>query len=868
MLPKYTEPGGNIRGSVGAKKKKKLVVIDGYSLLFRAFYGARYMSTSDGRPTNALFGLVSMLFVLFEREKPDSVVVAFDAPGKTFRDEAYEEYKGTRSETPDDLRQQLPIARDLMAALAIPSLEVPGFEADDVIGAIALDAKKKGYETIIVSGDLDQLQLVNDSVRVMTTRKGVTDVVVYDVAAVHERYGFGPEFIPDYKALVGDASDNIPGVPGIGPKSAAELIQQFGTVEEMLAHLDKVPEKYRKKIEPLKDEIPKYKWLATIRHDVPFKYDYPNYTLSPDQLREAQQLFEWLEFRQHGRRLPIVLKPYLTEEQGGLFSAEVESEAPSVASQPAKSVEEVAKWMGKRVAGLYVSDDGCAAAIGLEARTFGRDVAEELVRRFTSRLRFHRAKPLLRSTGTFVRPDFDTLLAAYVLQSARSSYAIQDLAQGYLGEPPPQTPEGIASAIDRLVEPLTQRLKEDEQWRVYDEIEAPLAPVLARMEATGIAVNVRDLEEFAKELTVEIGRVEHEIYQLAGEEFNIGSTQQLGAILFEKLGLPAPKKTKTGYATGSEVLIQFAGDHEIVSLVLRWRELTKLRSTYAASLPKLIAEDGRIHTTFEQHIAATGRLSSTEPNLQNIPIRTELGRTIRRAFVAGTGYSLLSLDYSQVELRFLAHECRDETLLKAFEKGIDVHAATASLMWNEPIEEVSPAHRRYAKMLNYAVLYGVTGYGLANQLQGEFSVKEAQQLIKQYFERFPKVREYIDRTLKQARERGYTTTVFGRRRYFPDIHAGNRAARAYAERQAINAPLQGGSADLIKLAMIRVGKILEGKRTRMLLQVHDELLFEWAPQEESLVEELRKAMETALTLDVPIVVDAKVGPNWLEMEAI
>lgn len=826
------------------------------------------MSTSDGRPTNALFGLVSMLFLLFEREKPDSVVVAFDAPGKTFRDEAYEDYKGTRSETPDDLRQQLPLARDLMEALAIPSIEVPGFEADDVIGAITLDAEKKGYETVIVSGDLDSLQLVDDAVRVMTTRRGVSDVVVYDVGAVHDRYGFGPEFIPDYKALVGDASDNIPGVPGIGPKGAAELIQQFGHVEEMLARLDEVPEKFRKKIDPVKEEIPKYKWLATIRRDVPLEFDYPRYVLSGSQLREAQELFEWLEFRQHGRRLASVLKPYMTEEQSGLFSVEVESEAVEVLAQPATSAEEVETWMAGRVAGLYVSDEGCAAAIGVEARTFGRDVGEELVRRAAARLRFHHAKPLLRGTKTFVRADFDTLLAAYVLQSARSSYAIQDLAQGYLQEPPPHSPEGIASAIYRLAEPLTERLKEDEQWRVYDEIEAPLAPVLARMEATGIAVNARDLEEFAKELTVEIDRVEREIYQLAGEEFNIGSTQQLGSILFEKLGLPAPKRTKTGYATGSEVLIQFAGDYEIVSLVLRWRELTKLRSTYAASLPKLIAEDSRIHTTFEQHVAATGRLSSTDPNLQNIPIRTELGRTIRRAFVAGEGYTLLSLDYSQIELRFLAHECRDETLLDAFANGKDVHAATAALMWNESIEEVSPAHRRYAKMLNYAVLYGVSGYGLANQLQGEFSVKEAQQLINQYFERFPKVREYIDRTLKQARERGYTTTMFGRRRYFPDIHAGNRAARAYAERQAINAPLQGGSADLIKLAMLRVAEILNGKRTRMLLQVHDELLFEWDPKEKALVEELREAMETALHLDVPIVVDAKAGPNWLDMEPI
>ncbi|RMG22704.1 MAG: DNA polymerase I [Armatimonadetes bacterium] len=852
---------------VGAKKRKKLVIIDGYSLLFRAFYGTRYMSTSDGRPTNALFGLVSMLFVLFEREKPDSIVVAFDAPGKTFRDEAYEEYKGTRSETPDDLKQQLPVARDLIAALGIPSIEVEGYEADDVIGAISLDAEKRGYETIIVSGDLDQLQLVDDAVRVMTTRRGVSDVVIYDVAAVRERFGFGPELVPDYKALVGDPSDNIPGVPGIGPKSATELLQKFGSVEEILARLDEVPEKYRKKIEPFKEEIPKYKWLATIQRDVPIEFSYPPYSVSEEQLHEARSVFESLEFRMHGRRLPEVLKPYLVGGQGDLFSVQMGGQTAEVDAKPARNAEEVIAWLNGQPCGLCVLEDEAAVAIGTEARTFSREVGEELVRRIPGQLRLHHGKSLLRKTACFERPAFDTLLAAYVLQSSRSNYDLEDLARGYLNESPDPSAAGAASAMDRLVEPLTKKLVEEEQWRVYDEIEAPLAPILAKMEHVGIKVHAKELEEFAEELADEIQRVEREIYAIAGEEFNIGSTQQLGAVLFEKLGLPPSKKTKTGYATGSEVLLQLAGDHEIARLVLRWRELTKLRSTYATSLPKLIAEDGRIHTTYEQHVAATGRLSSVEPNLQNIPIRTELGRTIRKAFVADEGFQLLSLDYSQIELRFLAHECHDPTLMDAFRTGKDVHAATASLMWNEPIDQVSPEHRRYAKMLNYAVLYGVTGYGLANQLGGEFSVKEAQQLIKQYFERFPKVREYIDRTLELARERGYTTTLFGRRRYFPDIHAGNRIARAYAERQAINAPLQGGSADLIKLAMIRIDEILHGKRTRMLLQVHDELLFEWDPKED-LVEELREAMETAMELDVPIEVDAKVGPNWLEMRPL
>lgn len=479
---------------MGAKKRKKLVIIDGYSLLFRAFYGTRYMSTSDGRPTNALFGLVSMLFVLFEREKPDSIVVAFDAPGKTFRDEAYEEYKGTRSETPDDLKQQLPVARDLIAALGIPSIEVEGYEADDVIGAISLDAEKRGYETIIVSGDLDQLQLVDDAVRVMTTRRGVSDVVIYDVAAVRERFGFGPELVPDYKALVGDPSDNIPGVPGIGPKSATELLRKFGSVEEILSRLDEVPEKYRKKIEPFKEEIPKYKWLATIQRDVPIEFSYPPYSVSEEQLHEARSVFESLEFRMHGRRLPEVLKPYLVGGQGDLFSVQIEEQAAEVDAKPARSAEEVIAWLNGRPCGLCVLEDEAAVAIGTEARTFSREVGEGLVRKIPGQLRLHHGKSLLRKTACFERPAFDTLLAAYVLQSSRSNYDLEDLARGYLNESPDPSAAGAASAIDRLVEPLTKKLVEEEQWRVYAEIEAPLAPILAKMEHVWIKVHAKELE--------------------------------------------------------------------------------------------------------------------------------------------------------------------------------------------------------------------------------------------------------------------------------------------------------------------------------------------------------------------------------------
>jgi DNA polymerase-1 len=850
--------------------RKKLVVIDGYSLLFRAFFGARYLSTTDGRPTNALFGFISMLFYLLEKERPDSVVVALDAPGKTFRDAEYAEYKAGRSETPDELRTQLAQSRDLFAAFGIPSIEVVGYEADDVIGTITREAEKNGYEAIIVTGDLDSLQLVDECVSVMTTRTGVTDVVKYTPAEVHERYGFGPVLVPDYKALVGDSSDNIPGVPGVGPKTATVLLSEFGSIESLIERIDEVEPKYKKKLDDYLEQMPKSKWLATIARDAPVTFDFAPYGLSAEQYGAAQRWLESVEFRNHGKRLPIVMAPYMeggpaSPEQSDLFSdptAEVLSERPELTIYSASADDLVRA--AQRGAAVDYDQEHFALAIGTEVWTTDASTGIDIVQDHFATMAAHHSKRLVRTLALEVRPAFDTLLAAYVLQSGRSGYELADLAQGYLDESPPQTIPERASAISRLVEPMTDRLQKEQQWSVYDDIEMTLVPILAQMESVGIGVDCDRLREFSKSLTVQIGQLEMRIHEVAGQEFNIGSPQQLGKILYEKLGLQSGKKTKTGYATGVEVLQQLAPESEVVRDVLAWRELTKLRSTYSDSLPGYVAEDDRIHTTYAQHIAATGRLSSNDPNLQNIPIRTELGREIRKAFIPAEGYRFASLDYSQIELRFLAHYCGEPALVEAFKTGEDVHAATASLMWNEPVDAVGSAHRRYAKMLNYAVLYGVTDFGLANQLGGEFSVKEARGLIDSYFERFPKVREYIDGTKAEARSKGFTTTLTGRRRYFPDIHAGNRIARAYAERQAMNAPLQGGSADMIKLAMISIAGILKGKRTRMVLQVHDELLFEVPAGEEAILQELQNAMATAMPLDVPVEVDVGVGPNWLE----
>jgi len=859
---------------------KRLVIIDGYSLLFRAFYGTRFLSTSDGRPTNALFGFVSMLFTLLTDVKPDAMIVALDAPGKTFRHTDYAEYKGTRRETPQELISQLDFSRELIADLNIPVFEVTGYEADDVVGTISRLAERNGYETTIVTGDLDSLQLVDEHVRVMTTKRGVTDVIIYDPAAVHERYGFGPEHVTDYKALVGDTSDNIKGVPGIGEKSATQLIQQFGSIENMLERFDEVEEKFRKKIEPNIELMKFSKWLATIVRDAPVEYDFAPYRVTTQHIEKAKQALGQLEFRSHVKKLDQVLQPYLADGAASLTSASVDKDALTfrLKTDP-PSVESVLSWIGNQPFGMHfdVSSDqksmfdedesGSAyLALGEEVWKMPAETALAVFAKLPGQAVGHDTKGWYHRTSPGLRtPRFDTMLAGYVLQSGRSTYDLGDAIQGYLDVAAAGEPAQKAVALLRLESEMTDRLNRENQWEVFHEIELALVPVLAEMESLGIKVNGDYLREFSKSIQVDIERLQRTIYDLAGEEFNIGSPKQIGEILFEKMGIPGVKKTKTGYATGVEILSELAPAHPIAGEILSYRELTKLKSTYADSLPKMVAEDGRIHTTFNQSVAATGRLSSIDPNLQNIPIRTELGRQIRRAFVAGDSFDLASFDYSQIELRILAHMCRDEALVDAFQSRVDVHTVTASLMFGISAEAVTKEQRRLAKMLNYAVLYGVTDFGLANQLGSGFGVAEARSLIEQYNERFPKVKQFTEGMVEEARSKGFTTTMKGRRRYFPDIHAGNRNTRLYAERQAINAPIQGTAADMIKVAMLDVRKLIGNSGTRMLLQVHDELVFEMPSHDGHEVEPIRAAMEQALPLNVPVEVDAKVGKNWLEM---
>lgn len=650
----------------------------------------------------------------------------------------------------------------------------------------------------------------------------------------------------------------------------------------MLADFEKVDVKYQKKILGNEEQMRKSRWLATIDRNAPVEYDFKPFVLTMEQLENAKMVMESLEFRNHVRRANLILGPYL---EGSAYtqntSAEVEVEPIVATLQIATDYSALREWVGDQPYALFFATPATSTDLfnQVETRAYiaiGTDVREaaeadglRLMREATSQAILHDAKPHYRKDGRIQgTPLFDTMLGGYVLQSGRSAYALRDLIQGYLDLTPPTVPADMAAALYRVKDALEDRLIKEEQLKVLTDVELPLVPILAEMERHGICADRSSLKEFSKSLEGTILETTQKIYGLAGQEFNIGSPKQMGEILFEKLGIPGGTKTKTGWATGAEILQVLAPEHEIASEIMNWRELSKLKSTYTDALERLIGPDGRIHTTYSQAVAATGRLSSNDPNLQNIPIRTELGRGIRKAFHACSGFRLASLDYSQIELRVLAHLCGDEALVRAFSERVDVHTVTAQQVFGISADLVTKEQRRLAKMLNYAVLYGVTDFGLANQLGGGFSISEAKALINQYFERFPKVKDYTTGIVAEARSKGFTVTMLGRRRYFPDIHAPKLNERKYAERQAMNAPIQGTAADMLKLAMIATRKRVEGFQTRMLLNVHDELVFEQADGEESLVNLLRTDMETALPLSVPVEVDAKVGADWNAMTEV
>ena len=866
-----------------------LVLIDANGLVYRAFFALPYFTTSDGQPTNAVYGFTTMLLKVLEEKSPEYVAVAFDKPGPTFRHEAYAEYKATRRKMPDDLRPQIGMAKEVVEALQLPIFEVAGFEADDVIGALARQAEAQGIDVLIVTGDLDALQLVSPHTQVMMTARGITETTVYDEAAVQERFGIAPRQIPDLKSLKGDPTDNIPGVPGVGEKTASRLLRQYPTVEALLDAVGDIREaKLRERLQEHREQILQSKHLATIVTEL------DNVRLDPEFLRrrppDAEQikvLFTSLEFKTLLERLGVGAP---TPQKSGAYEIVDRNGLPRVLAHATRlaisPVADAGHPLLSAMRGIAVSTKaGEAAYIAIEGAV-PVALAEILERADLPKLCEDAKRDRLLLEGAGVHPRgcaFDISLASYLLDPGKRTHTLQSAAWQYLGWrlggaagtdalPLGQTSDELAAEqadmIGRLSEVLEARLRERELLALYREIEFPLVEVLARMETVGVAIDAGALAALSTTLRGRIAALTEEIYRLAGTEFNIGSPKQLAFVLFEKLQLPALKRTKTGYSTDAEVLEQLAPQHEVVARILEYRELSKLLSTYVDVLPGLInPRTGRLHTTFNQTVASTGRVITTDPNLQNIPIRTDAGQQIRRAFVPGRpGCALLSADYDQIELRVLAHITGDSGLLEAFRRGDDIHAVTAAEVFGGTADGVSADQRRLAKVFNYGIAYGISDFGLASQLG--IGRAEAQQFMDTYFARYPKVAEYMRTTVELARRQGYVTTLLNRRRYLPDILSRNRVIREAAERIAINAPIQGTAADIIKIAMLRVHRDLlpEAAGLEMILQIHDELLFE-LPQTmvADVAPHIRRIMGQAVELAVPLAVSIASGPNWQDL---
>ena len=864
---------------------ERLFLVDGHSHLFRAYHAVGYLSTSRGVPSHAVLILSTMLWKLIREERPDYLGITWDAPGATFRDRLFEDYKATRAAMPADLAQQLPYVRRLFEALRTPVVEAPGFEADDVLGTLVARVADRDLEVVIVTGDKDLLQLVSPRVSVLSVVGRSGERVHYDAAKVRERWGVDPAQIPDVLALMGDSIDNIPGVPGVGEKTAVKLLAQFGTVDRLYENLALVPGKLRETLATHRKQALLSRELATVSRQVPIDFDLEAFRLREPDWPRLRALWMEMEFSRLLKELPAQTVEVGTEPAAALATEGALRDY--LARLPPREPLAV-DWAGEsrppepELAGLglfHPAAGGAFVPLGPEtAEAVGRALggSRELI--------VHDAKPLLEwllACGAAPPAVEDSAVAAYLLNPARQSYPLDQLCLETLGESPPDLAGAAALGPAELGARLAARARA--VWRywgyaagqldalglrsIYAEIERPLVPVLARMERAGIRVDVERLEGFAKELERSLDLLTREIHLMAGEPFTIGSPKQLAHVLFEKLKLPASRRTKTGYSTDADVLTELALGHELPAKILEYRTLSKLKSTYADTLPGLInPRTGRIHTSFNQLVASTGRLSSAEPNLQNIPIRTELGRRIRGAFIPEDGWRFVAADYSQIELRILAHCAGEESIVEAFRQDADIHTRTAAEVLRLPPEAVTEEHRRIAKMVNYALLYGVSAFGLAQGAR--IPQEEAERYIREYYATHPRVRAFIERTLAEGRERGYVTTCLGRRRYLPDLTSGNAVARQAAERMAINAPIQGSSADMIKLAMVRVEPALRarGLRSRMLLQVHDELVFECPPDEVPEVTRLaRELMESAMPLDVPVRVDVKVGDDWSQV---
>ena len=857
---------------------KKFVILDGSSLIYRAFYAMPPLTDSRGEATGAIVGFDNMLTKLLAEQKPDLLAIAFDRSRHTFRTEMYPEYKGTRDKTPEELLSQIPLLKAMAEAQGIAFLEKDNYEADDIIGTLATQAAAAGYDARVVTGDRDALQLIRPNLKVLLTKKGISDIKIYDEDAFKEEYGFEPIKLIDLKGLMGDTSDNIPGVPGVGPKTASKLLLEYGSLEEVLENISKVSgKKLQERLAENKDQAVLSKELATIELAVPgLQFDAKDYEIlpQPQKMREFCQRYElnnvWKNFeRIHGGSGPKVSSGSLPDLSYQMVEgAEVFAELGSQKNYcgfsgvfsgkaPFEQLEGGALSCG--AGRFYIKAGTPAWEALLSAMEQGAGVA------------VFEAKRYYQAGLSEAVHFFDVQLVDYLLRPELSKYELSQLSGQYL--PDEQVPESFADEQEaavwqaRLLEKLqplmSKEIEARGQEKLYSEIELPLVKVLADMEQRGIYVNRQHLLDKAEEIGDKISNLQADIYALAGGEFKINSPKQLGEVLFEKLGLPPVKKTKTGYSTNAEVLETLRFKHPVVELILAFRMWSKLKSTYLDGIVDLIDEaDGRVHSTFNQTVTATGRLSSSDPNLQNIPVRTEEGKTIRALFEPGEGFDyLLSADYSQIELRLLAHMSGDSSFLEAFREGQDIHARTASEVFGVPLEEVTSDMRRKAKAVNFGIVYGISDYGLSKDLH--ISRQEAAGYIESYFDRYPGVKEFLDRTVAEARETGGVTTLFGRKRELPAINSSNFNQRSLAERMAMNTPIQGSAADIIKLAMIRAEENLRGFDSRIIIQVHDELVLEAKNSELADVEKiLRESMENVAKLAVPLVVDVHSGENW------
>ncbi|MBE3578234.1 MAG: DNA polymerase I [Limnochordales bacterium] len=945
-----------------SEEKSQVVLVDGHSLLHRAFHALPPLMTSAGEPTQAVLGFTRMLLRLVKEEKPLAVVVAFDRPTPTFRHQQFSEYKATRPPAPEELRVQVRRVHELLEAMGVAIREVDGFEADDILGTLSRKAREAGLRALVVTGDRDCLQLAADIVEVLLTRKGISDLARLDAGGVRELLGIEPSQVPDWKALVGDSSDNLPGVPGIGEKTATQLLNQYRNLEEIFARLDELPARVAKYLRDgaIRERALRVRELATICRDAPVDLDLEAARFGPPDWPRLDALLTELEFRQlrkdleelfgpdrdgaessgvapavspppgrgdlagkasggqvvtassvtavwvddpeEARKRILALRrlgetgyapaelPAVAVEVVDLLARDGDGRGPGSGSRPGSSPDQglllgLESGPGPELVLGLATRDGAVLLPAAVVRALRAEIADWLGSRdwlkvgFDIKEAMHRLKHL---DLTLDGPAFDTLIASYLLNPNATPLDPLELAATFNLHPAGVTVTGVSSAAanqgapqmkhlvaNLQVQPLlARRLEEDKLAELFWEVEMPLVHVLAAMEEAGVAIDVELLRRMSQEMGREIDRLTEQIYQKAGTRFNLNSPKQLAEILFERLGLPVIRKTKTGPSTGADVLEELADKHEIVALILDYRQLVKLKSTYVDALPGLVnPATGRVHTTFHQTVTATGRLSSSDPNLQNIPVRSEEGKRIRQAFVAPPGHVLLTADYSQIELRVLAHMSDDRALQEAFFAETDIHTRTAAEVFGVPVAEVTPAQRNAAKAINFGIIYGISGYGLA---RGTGLTREAAQAyIDAYFARYPGVKRYMDETVERAKRDGYVTTLLGRRRFIPELRAANYAQRSFGQRMAMNTPIQGSAADIMKVAMVEVYRRLQdrGLGSRMVLQVHDELVLEVPEAEVDEVAALVKdAMEHCVELKVPLRVDVEVGKNWADTQ--